>query len=63
MPGARQRDLFEEAMSKPELRPETRAKLAPLLQALLMEAATFRRGRGCEPVLQIEEGGDDQDHA
>ena len=46
----------------PELRPELRTKLAPLLQALLMEAAKAQR-RGCEPDLQIEEGGDDEDHA
>jgi hypothetical protein len=39
-----------------------RAKVARLLQALLIEAATLQ-GRGCEPDLQIEEGGDDQDHA
>ena len=57
MPGAHhvQRDLFDEAIPTPELRPELRTKLAPLLQALLMEAA--------EPDLQIEEGGDDEDHA
>jgi hypothetical protein len=62
MPGARQRDLFDEAMPNPELRPEMRAKLAPLLQALLMEAAKLRR-RGSELHLQIEEASDDQDHA
>ena len=62
MPGARLRDLFDEATPNPELRPEMRAKLAPLLQALLIEAATLQ-GRGCEPDLQIEEGGDDEDHA
>jgi hypothetical protein len=63
MPGAHhQRDLFEEAIPTPELRPELRTKLAPLLQALLREAAKAQR-RGCEPDLQIEEGGDDEDHA
>ena len=62
MPGAHhvQRDLFE-PIPTPELRPELRSKLAPLLQALLMEAAEVQR-RGCEPDLQIEEGGDDEDH-
>ena len=64
MPGAHhvQRDLFDEAIPTPELRPELRTKLAPLLQALLMEAAKAQR-RGCEPDLQIEEGRDDEDHA
>ena len=64
MPGAHhvQRDLFDEAIPTPELRPELRTKLAPLLQALLMEAAKEQR-RGYEPDLQIEEGGDDKDHA
>jgi hypothetical protein len=64
MPGAHhvQRDLFDEAIPTPELLPELRTKLAPLLQALLMEAAKERR-RGCEPNRQAEEGGDDEDHA
>jgi hypothetical protein len=64
MPGAHhvQRDLFDNAIPTPELRPELRTNLAPLLQALLMEAAKVQR-RGCEPDLQNEEGGDDEDHA
>ena len=63
MPGAhQQRDLFDEAIPTPELRPELRTKLAPLLQALLREAAKVQR-RGCEPDLRIEEGGDDEGHA
>jgi hypothetical protein len=64
MPGAHhvQRDLFDEAIPTPELLPELRTKLAPLLQALLVEAAKMRR-QGCESDLQIEEGGDDEDHA
>ncbi len=62
MPGARQRNLFDEAMPNPELRPEMRAKLTPLLQALLMEAAKLQ-GREYDSELQIEEDGDDQDHA
>ncbi|MFY9830738.1 MAG: hypothetical protein WAK69_19450 [Rhodoplanes sp.] len=64
MPGARhvQRDLFDEPIPTPELRSELRTKLAPLLQALLVEAAKVQRRR-CEADLQIEEGGDDEDHA
>ena len=64
MPGAHhvQRDLFDEAIPTPELRPELRTKLAPLLQALLMEAAKAQR-RGCEPHLQSKGGDDDEDHA
>ena len=34
-----QRDLFDEAAQLAELRPDLRTKLAPLLQALLAEAA------------------------
>jgi hypothetical protein len=57
-----QRDLFEERATVPHLRPELRAKLTPLLQTLLTEAAdigpqdtTTRSG--------AQEDGDDQDHA
>lgn len=56
-----QRELFDEATLVAELRPDLRAKLTPLLQALLSEAA------GMEPhqspsVDRGEEAGDDQDH-
>lgn len=63
MPGAHrvQRDLFDEAIPTAELGPELRTKLAPLLQALLMEATKVQR-RGCGADLQIEEDGDDEDH-
>src|SRR3954469_14013779 len=37
-----QRDLFEERAPVPHLRPELRAKLTPLLQILLTEAARAR---------------------
>ena len=57
-----QRDLFEERATVPHLQPELRAKLTPLLQILLTEAAgvgqqdkTTRSG--------AQEDGDDQDHA
>ena len=64
MPGAHhvQRDLFDEAIPTPALRPELRTKLAPLLQALLMEAAKAQPRRS-ELDLRFEEGGDDEDHA
>lgn len=64
MPGAHhvQTDLFDEAIPTPALQPELRTQLAPLLQALLMEAAKAQP-REYEPDLQIEEGGDDEDHA
>jgi hypothetical protein len=55
-----QRDLFDGAISTPELGAELRTALTPLLQALLMEAAAIPR-RESEPDLQIEEGGDDED--
>ena len=57
-----QRDLFEERATVPHLQPDLRAKLTPLLQILLTEAAgvgqqdkTTRSG--------AQEDGDDQDHA
>jgi hypothetical protein len=53
-----QRDLFEPPETLPALQPAEQAKLAPLLQALLTEAAGIERvGRGDREV------GDDQDHA
>lgn len=56
-----QRSLFDEATPTRELQPELRTELASLLQALLIEAAGVPERR-IEPDLQIEEGGDDQDH-
>jgi hypothetical protein len=56
-----QKDLFDEAIPTLELRPELQTKLALLLQVLLMEAAGVLR-REFESNLQIEEGGDDEDH-
>ena len=57
-----QRDLFEERATVLHLRPDLQAKLTPLLQILLTEAAgvgqqdkTTRSG--------AQEDGDDQDHA
>ena len=47
----------------PELRPELRTKLTPLLQALLAEAAGVRRTRPRSDDRIGEEDGDDQDHA
>jgi hypothetical protein len=53
-----QRDLFELPETVPVLQPALWAKLAPLLQALLTEAAGIKRiGRGGGGI------GDDQDHA
>lgn len=59
-----QRDLFEEAIRAAELRPDLRAKLTPLLQALLSEAAGL--GSGQSPLgdhLGSEEVGDDENNA
>jgi len=56
-----QRSLFDEATPARELQPELWTELASLLQALLLEAAGVPERR-IEPDLQIEEGGDDQDH-
>ena len=56
-----QRDLFEERATVPHLQPELRAKLTPLLQILLTEAA----GVGQQDEVTWsgdQEGGDDQDH-
>ncbi len=52
----RQRDLFEPQETTP-LQTPLQAKLAPLLQALLTEAAAIERVR-CDN----RETGDDQDH-
>jgi len=57
-----QRDLFDKAIPTLGLRPEMRTKLAPLLQALLIEAAQLQQ-RPCESGRQTEEGGDDEDRA
>jgi hypothetical protein len=57
-----QRDLFEETATVPDLRPELRAKLSPLLQRLLTEAAGI--GQPDETTNSgDQENGDDQDHA
>jgi hypothetical protein len=53
----RQRDLFEPHATTLLLQPSLQAKLAPLLQALLTEAAAIERVR-CDN----RETGDDQDH-
>ena len=57
-----QRDLFDEAARVAELRPDLRAKLTPLLQALLSEAAGMEPHRSEPDDLGGEEAGDDQDH-
>ena len=59
----RQRDLFDEAAQLTELRPDLRTRLAPLLQALLAEAAGVRQRQTESTDLDGEEAGDDQDHA
>jgi hypothetical protein len=57
-----QRDLFEERAPPPHLRSELRAKLTPLLQILLTEAAGI--GQQDETARAgAQEDGDDQDHA
>ena len=57
-----QRDLFGPPTPASELRPELRTKLAPLLQALLVEAAGVMLPE-TKPEPRVEEEGDDQDHA
>ena len=59
-PKTRQGDLFEPRQRTRELRPEHRAKLLMLLEALLTEAlsAPPPEDSGRNP----EEGRDDQDH-
>ena len=59
----RQRDLFDEAAQLTELRPDVRSRLAPLLQALLAEAAGVQQCRNESKERDGEEAGDDQDHA
>ena len=56
-----QRDLFDERAAGPHLRPDLQAKLSPLLQALLTEAADIGPQGG--DTLGAQEDGDDQDHA
>jgi hypothetical protein len=57
-----QKDLFEDRTTVPDLRPELRAKLSPLLQILLTEAAGVgHQDNTTNPSAQ--EDGDDQDHA
>jgi hypothetical protein len=58
-----QRDLFEPAAPAVELHSELRTKLAPLLQALLTEAAGVEPRQSKSDGLGGEEAGDDQDHA
>ena len=58
-----QRDLFDEAAQLTELRPDLRTKLAPLLQALLAEAAGVPQRQTESKDRDGEEDGDDQDHA
>jgi hypothetical protein len=58
-----QRDLFDEAARVAELRPDLRARLTPLLQALLSEAAALAPRQSKSDGLGSEEAGDDQDHA
>jgi hypothetical protein len=55
-----QPDLFEAARVA-DLRPDLRSKLAPLLQALLAEAAGME-SRQSKSDDRSEEAGDDQDH-
>jgi hypothetical protein len=57
-----QRELFDEATRVAELRPDLRAKLTPLLQALLSEAAGMESRQNEPDDLGGEEAGDDQDH-
>jgi len=57
-----QRDLFEERATVPHLQPELRAKLTPLLQILLTEAADIGP-QDAATRSGAQEDGDDQDHA
>ncbi len=52
----RQRNLFEIEDPPPALPPERRAKLLPLLRALLLEAQI-------NGAVMVQGGDDDQDHA
>ena len=57
-----QSDLFDEAAQLTELRPDLRSRLAPLLQALLAEAASVPQRQTESKDRDGEEVGDDQDH-
>jgi hypothetical protein len=59
----RQWNLFEEENRAVELLPELRAKLTPLLQMLLAEAACLEQREATLGNLGGEETGDDQDYA
>jgi hypothetical protein len=54
-----QRDLFDEAAEVAALRPDLRAKLTPLLQLLLSEAAGVAPYRSKSADPSAEEAGDD----
>jgi hypothetical protein len=58
----RQRDLFDEAGEPTELQPDLRSRLAPLLQALLAEAAGVQQRQPESTDRRGEEAGDDQNH-
>lgn len=60
---SRQRDLFDERPQMAEMRPELRKKLAPFLQALLVEAAGVQPHRAESVDRDDGEVGDDPDHA
>ncbi len=55
---ALQRDLFEADSSARAIKPDQRARLIPLLEALLAEVMTSQRA-----ATEQREGGHDQDHA
>ena len=57
-----QRDLFDERAAGPHLRPDLQAKLSPLLQALLTEAADIGP-QDAATRSGAQEDDDDQDHA
>jgi hypothetical protein len=59
----RQRDLFDERPQRAQMRPELRNKVAPLLQALLAEAAGLQQRQTESADREGGEAGDDQDHA
>jgi hypothetical protein len=61
-PRRRQRDFFDDAAQLTELRPELRTRLAPLLQALLSEAAGLGSCQSQSDDRGGEEVRDDQDH-
>lgn len=58
-----QRDLFHEVTQAAALRPDLRAELTPLLQALLAEAACGKPRQAELDHPDGEEAGDDEDHA